>query len=254
MNTSRRSGCSRRCSTRTAPVAWMAAPYVSKPTASKPRRARRSSRPRRTSATDVENVSRHGSAWPGTSRSPTTRRKRLRLNHWGLVGSWNVGAESAALEAAGGRIVFRFQGRDLHLVLAPGKDGRPIRFKVSVDGAAPGDAHGVDTSTDGSGEVREPRLYQLVRQRGRIEDRTLRSSSSTWASALSSSRSASTWHVARHALSRQAESRGHPHQVGQGLGLHLPHHLASVGLHGDFADAELGADLLVQPAGRPPAP
>ena len=96
----------------------------------------------------------------------------LRLNHWGLVGSWNVGAESAALEAAGGRIVFRFQGRDLHMVLAPGKDGRPIRFKVSVDGAAPGDAHGVDTSTDGSGEVREPRLYQLVRQRGRIEDRT----------------------------------------------------------------------------------
>jgi thiol-disulfide isomerase/thioredoxin len=93
------------------------------------------------------------------------------LDHWGLIGSWNVGAESAALEAAGGRIVFRFRGRDLHLVLAPGKDG-PVRFKVRLDGASPGDGHGVDSAPDGSGEVREPRLYQLVRQRGRIEDRT----------------------------------------------------------------------------------
>jgi thiol-disulfide isomerase/thioredoxin len=96
----------------------------------------------------------------------------LRPNHWGLVGSWKVGAESAALEATGGGIAFRFQGRDLHLVLAPAKDGAPVRFKVRVDGAAPGDAHGVDSAPDGSGEVREPRLYQLVRQRGRIEDRT----------------------------------------------------------------------------------
>jgi thiol-disulfide isomerase/thioredoxin len=95
-----------------------------------------------------------------------------RLDHWGLIGSWNVGPESAALEAAGGRIVFRFQGRDLHMVLAPGKVGQPVRFRVRVDGAAPGDAHGVDTAPDGSGAVREPRLYQLVRQRGRIEDRT----------------------------------------------------------------------------------
>jgi len=92
--------------------------------------------------------------------------------HWGLVGSWNVGPESALLEAAGGRIVFRFQGRDLHLVLAPRKDGQPVRFKVRLDGAAPGDAHGADSAPDGSGQVREPRLYQLIRQRERVEDRT----------------------------------------------------------------------------------
>ena len=53
----------------------------------------------------------------------------LRLNHWGLAGSWNVGPESAVLEAAGGRIAFRFHSRDLHLVLAPGKDGRPVRIQ-----------------------------------------------------------------------------------------------------------------------------
>jgi thiol-disulfide isomerase/thioredoxin len=97
---------------------------------------------------------------------------RLALNDWGLVGSWNVGPESALLETAGGRIVYRFHSRDLHLVLAPGKDGRPGRFKVRLDGAAPGDAHGSDETPDGSGEVREPRLYQLVRQGTRVDDRT----------------------------------------------------------------------------------
>ena len=98
--------------------------------------------------------------------------ERLRLNQWGLAGSWNIGPESAVLEAAGGRIAFRFHSRDLHFVLAPRKDGRPVRFKVTLDGAAPGDGHGVDSAPDGSGEVREPRLYQLVRQRGRVTDRT----------------------------------------------------------------------------------
>jgi hypothetical protein len=96
----------------------------------------------------------------------------LSLNHWGLSGSWNVNAESAVLQAVPGTIVFRFHGRDLHLVLAPTKDGKPVRFKVTLDGAAPGDNCGVDTAPDGSGDIREPRLYQLIRQKGPIVDRT----------------------------------------------------------------------------------
>jgi hypothetical protein len=96
---------------------------------------------------------------------------RLSLNSWGLVGSWNIGPESALLEEAGGRIAFRFHSRDLHLVLAPAKDGRRIRFKVRLDGAPPGDAHGTDSASDGSGEVHEPRLYQLIRQGTRVDDR-----------------------------------------------------------------------------------
>jgi thiol-disulfide isomerase/thioredoxin len=98
--------------------------------------------------------------------------ERLRRNEWALAGVWNVGPESASLEAPGGRIAFRFASRDLHLVLAPAKDGRPVRFKVRLDGAAPGDAHGVDVAPDGTGEVREPRLFQLVRQGMRVEERT----------------------------------------------------------------------------------
>jgi hypothetical protein len=94
------------------------------------------------------------------------------LNQWGLGGSWNIGAEHSALQSAPGKVVFRFHSRDLHMVLGPAKGGGPVGFKVSLDGAAPGDDHGVDCGPDGAGEVREPRLYQLVRQKGQVEDRT----------------------------------------------------------------------------------
>jgi hypothetical protein len=69
--------------------------------------------------------------------------------------------------------VFQFHARDIHVVLAPMKDGRPVRFKVKLDGVAPGDEAGGDTAPDGTGEIREPRLYQLIRQKGKVGDRTL---------------------------------------------------------------------------------
>jgi thiol-disulfide isomerase/thioredoxin len=94
------------------------------------------------------------------------------LNHWGLSGSWNDGAESVVLQETPGKIVFRFHSRDLHLVLSPTKDGKPVRFRVRLDGAAPGDNCGSDSAPDGTGEVREPRLYQLIRQNDQIKDRT----------------------------------------------------------------------------------
>ncbi len=94
------------------------------------------------------------------------------LNDWGLAGTWKVGAEHATLAGASGRIVYRFHARDLHLVLGPGKDGKPVRFRVTIDGAAPGDAHGTDVAADGRGTVTEQRLYQLVRQSGKVADRT----------------------------------------------------------------------------------
>ncbi len=95
-----------------------------------------------------------------------------RLNEWGLSGDWTVGDESATLDRAQGGIVYRFHARDLHLVLGPGPDGKPVRFRVTVDGAAPGEHHGVDTAADGSGTVTGQRLYQLVRQSGPVADRT----------------------------------------------------------------------------------
>ncbi|MBV7514363.1 MULTISPECIES: cytochrome c biogenesis protein DipZ [unclassified Pseudomonas] len=97
---------------------------------------------------------------------------KLALNDWSLDGQWNVGPERATSGAPASRIVYRFHARDLHLVLGPGADHKPVRFKVLVDGKAPGDAHGTDVAPDGSGSVTEQRLYQLVRQTGGVTDRT----------------------------------------------------------------------------------
>jgi cytochrome c biogenesis protein CcdA/thiol-disulfide isomerase/thioredoxin len=97
---------------------------------------------------------------------------QLALNDWSLEGQWNVAAERATASAAASRVVYRFHARDLHLVLGPGADGKPVRFKVLIDGKAPGDAHGTDVAPDGSGRVTEQRLYQLIRQSGAVQDRT----------------------------------------------------------------------------------
>jgi hypothetical protein len=96
----------------------------------------------------------------------------LGLNEWGLDGSWTVENERAVLDQAGGRIAYRFHARDLHLVLGPGKDGKPVRFRVLLDGQPPGADHGADVDAQGEGVVKEQRLYQLVRQHGDIKDRT----------------------------------------------------------------------------------
>ena len=106
------------------------------------------------------------------SRRTYTPPARPSLNHWGLSGSWTVGAESAVLSAAPGKIDFRFHSRDLHLVVAPAQNGKPVRFRLTLDGSAPGPNSGSDSSPDGTGEVREPRLYQLIRQVGQIKDRS----------------------------------------------------------------------------------
>jgi cytochrome c biogenesis protein CcdA/thiol-disulfide isomerase/thioredoxin len=97
---------------------------------------------------------------------------QLALNDWSLGGQWHVGSERATASAADSRIVYRFHARDLHLVLGPSADGKPVRFKVLIDGKTPGDDHGMDVAPDGSGTVTDQRLYQLVRQNGGVTDRT----------------------------------------------------------------------------------
>jgi cytochrome c biogenesis protein CcdA/thiol-disulfide isomerase/thioredoxin len=97
---------------------------------------------------------------------------QLALNDWSLDGQWKVGSERATSSAPASRIVYRFHARDLHLVLGPNADGKPVRFKVLIDGKAPGDAHGTDVAPDGRGLVTEQRLYQLVRQSSGVTDHT----------------------------------------------------------------------------------
>jgi cytochrome c biogenesis protein CcdA/thiol-disulfide isomerase/thioredoxin len=95
-----------------------------------------------------------------------------RLNDWGLSGDWTVGGQSATLNKTDGALSFRFHARDLHLVLGPSADGKPVRFRVTIDGLSPGESHGADVNSDGEGVVTDHRLYQLVRESGPIVDHT----------------------------------------------------------------------------------
>jgi thiol-disulfide isomerase/thioredoxin len=95
----------------------------------------------------------------------------LALNQWALTSEWSVGSEAAVLDAAPGSIAYRFEGRDLNLVLAPPPSGAPVEFAVLLDGRPPADDHGLDTDESGEGTLSEPRMYQLVRQRGPIRQR-----------------------------------------------------------------------------------
>jgi thiol-disulfide isomerase/thioredoxin len=92
------------------------------------------------------------------------------LNEWGFEGKWVDNMQRAVLNSAGGRIIFHFYARDLHLVLGPTADGKQVHFRVTIDGQAPGDNHGVDTDAQGNGVVTDHRLYQLVRQKGAVTD------------------------------------------------------------------------------------
>ena len=97
---------------------------------------------------------------------------RLGTNEWALSGSWTVTSRAAIGNEAKGRIAFRFHARDVNLVMGPPKGDPPVRFRVLLDGKAPGEAHGTEVDTQGQGSTEDQRLYQLIRQPGEIEDRT----------------------------------------------------------------------------------
>ena len=94
------------------------------------------------------------------------------LNQWGLAGAWTVRADHAVSDAPHARIAYRFHARDLHLVLGPSADGKPVRFRVTIDGKPPLADHGADVDEQGNGSVTGQRLYQLLRQQGQVGDRT----------------------------------------------------------------------------------
>jgi thiol-disulfide isomerase/thioredoxin len=118
----------------------------------------------------TQNFASPGGAVPDTRRvyvAPTSRR----LNSWGMAGDWTMGSASVRSNGAGGRIVYRFHARDLHLVMGPARRGTSVRFRVRIDGQPPGVAHGLDVDEQGNGTVTDQRMYQLIRQPKPIADR-----------------------------------------------------------------------------------
>jgi cytochrome c biogenesis protein CcdA/thiol-disulfide isomerase/thioredoxin len=98
----------------------------------------------------------------------------VQLNQWAFEGNWLDTAQIGTSLDPSAAVLFRFHARDLHLVLGPAKGGRPVRFRVTLDGKAPGADHGMDTDPEGFGTVSGYRLYQLIRQHGTIQDKTFR--------------------------------------------------------------------------------
>ena len=98
----------------------------------------------------------------------------LARNQWALNGDWTVKGESATLDQPVGSISYRFHARDLHLVLGPDGAGKPVRFRVLIDGKAPLEEHGADVDAQGNGTITGQRLYQLIRQNRPISDHDFR--------------------------------------------------------------------------------
>jgi thiol-disulfide isomerase/thioredoxin len=96
---------------------------------------------------------------------------KLRLNSWALSGDWTMHKGAILLNKTSGRVTYRFHARDLHLVMGPAIRGKSVRFRVLIDGHAPGAAHGVDIDSNGNGKITEQRMYQLIRQSKPIIDR-----------------------------------------------------------------------------------
>jgi thiol-disulfide isomerase/thioredoxin len=98
---------------------------------------------------------------------------RLRLNEWAPTGPWTLAEHAAVSAGPGARIAFRFQARDVNLVMGPATAGAAVRYRVTLDGHAPGDAHGLDVDAPGNGTLAEQRLHQLLRQPGAVTERTV---------------------------------------------------------------------------------
>jgi thiol-disulfide isomerase/thioredoxin len=119
----------------------------------------------------TENFASPGGSVPG-KRHVYAAPAEPRLNHWALSGDWTIEEQAITLNTAGGRIVYRFHARDLHLITGPAARGTSVRFRVLIDGEPPGAAHGTDVDGQGDGTVTDQRLYQLIRQRGPVTGHT----------------------------------------------------------------------------------
>jgi thiol-disulfide isomerase/thioredoxin len=122
------------------------------------------------SASRSEAFASRGASPASGSRSYTIPGE-LKLNHWALAGDWTIANDAVKLNKASGRVAYRFHARDVNLVMGPAARGTAIRFRVLIDGQPPASAHGADVDEQGNGTVTDQRLYQLVRQPGRVVDR-----------------------------------------------------------------------------------
>ena len=95
----------------------------------------------------------------------------LRLNQWAPTGAWSISRRAATATAANALLAYRFQARDVNLVMGPAERGTTIPFRVRIDGQPATGAPGFDVDASGNGTVSEQRLYGLIRQPPPIVER-----------------------------------------------------------------------------------
>ncbi|HVS79632.1 MAG TPA: redoxin family protein [Candidatus Paceibacterota bacterium] len=83
------------------------------------------------------------------------------LNGLYLGGNWDFFPEYAE-SSAGGKIVYKYDSKNVYFVASAKDPSRPVKIKVLVDGKEPGDMHGADIAPDGTGTISESRLYHLL--------------------------------------------------------------------------------------------
>jgi hypothetical protein len=77
-----------------------------------------------------ENFASPGGAVRGKSHVYTAPTP-LKLNQWALTADWTFENEYAVLNDGGGRIVYQFNARDVHLVMGPGQREDRLTFRCS---------------------------------------------------------------------------------------------------------------------------
>jgi Thioredoxin like C-terminal domain len=88
-------------------------------------------------------------------------------------GEGEYGSSEIVLQPLLAEAGFAGAGRELVSVDAHGVEAPADWATVLLDGRSPGTAYGLDIDDQGNGAVTRQRLYQLIRQPGRITDRTV---------------------------------------------------------------------------------
>lgn len=87
-----------------------------------------------------------------------------------LDGDWDIREEFAKSETDNAKIIFRYQAKDVFMVLSADE---PVRVKVLNDGENPGDVAGADVDEDGYMTVHEERLYKVIANKDNSEAHNL---------------------------------------------------------------------------------
>ena len=133
--------------------------------------------------------------------------RRLSLNEWAPTGTWTITDRAAVLAEPGGRIAFRFQARDVNLVMGPLERGTAIPFRVGLDGRPAAAATGSDIDATGTGRSTSNARTSSSAERNRSTSVPSRSSSWMPASRRTASRSGERRHEGEPSAGARAPIR-----------------------------------------------